>query len=194
MLLFETLRAMLLSFAGQRPEHAPGLLGHNKVQDDWSGHGFTITVNGWADDYAIRIRPQNAAVRVDNTDWMVLHVDKDEKDPAKINSLTLRVTAQNAGKTYQFKFNFMDGRPLEMSQGPVPVNQPLPRALMRTRCFDFTVLDLVELMLPPQILLHRTEPFLTASRSGMKPCILCATPVAQDFHVCEGCRPNKMVW
>ncbi len=188
-MLLETLRDMLGRFAAQPVAHDSSMFKRHKVSDDWSGNGFDIKVNGWFDDYTVLIYPRSNPTCAGNTSWLGVLVDKTAD---KVTSVTLRVAAYNAGMVYEYKFNFdadpqKGQRPLEMRQGPGnSVTGHL--TLKRARCIDLVVLDLIEQRLPPQILMYR-ERDLTSWGVKDKPCIICQTPIPNNFHVCNRCRP-----
>src|SRR5437868_2942489 len=112
MLMFETLRSMLLGFANEDVPTQSDTRYVPIMDRSKSGQGFSFQLTGYPHNYDAWIYPDSYH---SNTGYMSLRVQKFDN---VVQTLTFRVAAYNAGMTYELKFNFGDGRPeLEMRQG-----------------------------------------------------------------------------
>lgn len=186
-LMFESLRSMLLGFANEPvtpdysdPRYVP-------IRLSKSGDGFNITFTGRPDNYEAWIHPHRFH---SNTGYMGLRIQKNDD---VIRCLTFRVAAYNAGMTYEFKFNFDEGQPeLELRQGRGANITGERVAFQKVQCIDLVVLDLVELMLPPQFLAYNPEIYRGTWGFVDKPCILCGASIRNNWYVCGDCHPYKV--
>lgn len=188
MLNFRILQAMLLGFANEPVVHNTDprliLITENRIQD-----GFHLQFNGKTpENYHVWISPVKFH---SNTAYMDLRIIKTN---GHIDQLIFRVCATNAGMTYEYTFNFIEGMPnVEMRQGR-GTNVTGERVTFKTmRCIDLVVLDFIEGKLPPQILAYRPEPgpYYPASTAD-KPCFVCNTVILPyNWEICDACRTNN---
>lgn len=189
-LKLETLRDMLLGFAGEpvHPDYSDPR--YIPIREKRNESGFAVDLHGYPHNYEAWIHPNGFHY---NAGYMGLRV---QKGPALmgVTSLTFRVVAENAGMVYEYKFNFGTGQPpLEMQQGRGGNVHGERVHLRKVRCIDLVVLDLISLMLPPQFEKHR-PPFRTSYMTRYKACISCGLNQIQDhWTVCDDCRYNGAV-
>lgn len=183
MLDFKTLRATLLGFAGEpielnHPDSQRLPISGSKVDK-----GFRFEFSGQPQSYEVWISPN---MYHSNVGYMGLRI---RKTADRIDQLVFRVCASNAGKTYEYTFNFIEGMPLvSMRQGlggSVSGNyvrwQPV-------RCIDRIVFDLIELMMPPQMIAHRPKPEGYNRSTARKPCFVCGNMVLGNWETCGDCN------
>jgi hypothetical protein len=187
MVNFETLRSMLKGFANEPVEPDYSDSRFLPIRGTERRDGYTVQRFGTPDDYQVLMSPLGYP---NPSGYMGLRI---QKPGGELHCLTFRVAASNADATYQYKFNFIEGRPeLEMaiSRG---VDVTGESALFRVvHCIPLVVLDLIDMTLPPQLADHRPQ----ASAAGnwitqYKPCILCAATIPDSYYMCSGCRPVR---
>lgn len=185
---FETLKEMLVGYVHANIP-APDLSDSHYIPiREWKHNeqGFDFQTAGKTpEDYETWIYPHSGSGG--NTSYLGLRV---ERNGTRLRRITLRAAAYSADRTYELKFNFSRELPaLEMRQG-CGANVTGERVhFQRVRCVDLLVLDLLELMLPPQIKAHRPEIYLADWGNKRKPCIACGASIRNNWTVCALCRP-----
>jgi hypothetical protein len=185
---FESLRTMLLGFANEPIEPDYSDPQYIPIRQHKRGEGFTLNYHGRSVAvYQVWIYPDSFH---SNVGYMSLQIQKQDDE---IICLTFRVCSTSAYKTYEYTFNFLDGKPaVEMRVGR-GANVTGERVRWeKVRCIDFVVFDLINLMLPPQILAYKPEfPRIYLSTAD-HPCFVCGASVPYSWETCNNCVHNRV--